>query len=200
MCGMNSRKLSIYIGREKVVLTGDDYINDTDEKNRLFLEKHSNKEVKEPIVKSKEPVKKDSNIDESNTESEDEQKIDPAKPLYQIEREKKIADLEKTKAETVYKELQIAKIKGQQIPTELVKSVVSILSKSLVSAFKDGSDLMLIEISKRKKLSGTETAELKGLFTKIINESSIKAMAEARKGIKIIANDFSEKREVGEHS
>ena len=200
MCGMETRKLSIYIGRGNVVVTGEGYINDTDEKNRLFLEKHQSKKtgVGEDKKSNKSKVVKLKPTAPIN-ETEDLPIDTGNKPLYQIEREKKLADLEKTKAETVYKELQIQKMKGQNIPTELVKNVVSILSKSLISAFKDGSDLMLIEISKRKQLSGNETAELKGLFVKIINEANIKAVNEANKGIKVIANDFSEKREVGEH-
>lgn len=207
LCGLQMKHFNTYVDRKKIVLTGE-YVNDTDEANALFIEKRKKKTDKKglshaPLTKKNEPFN-DSTDDMSKMASFDQSEIKSNKSrenltYVQLEKEKKLADLAKTEAETIYKNLQIEKVKGQNIPTDLVKNVISILSKSLISSFKDGSDSMLIEISKRKKLSGTETAELKGVFIKIINEASGKAVNEARKNIKIIANDFSEKREVGEH-
>jgi hypothetical protein len=58
---------------------------------------------------------------------------------------------------------------------------------------------LIISISKKKNLSGAETAELRGELIKIINLSIKKSVDQARKDLKKITDNYSEKREVGQH-
>jgi hypothetical protein len=207
IAGVELKDLYIYIKRGKVSLTGD-YINDTDDVNNLFLERRKSKEKtpsaqKESKIKPAKPIISNSEIEDGlNNENNKEEELEKDRSkwsLTQLEKEKKLADLIKVEADTVHRQLQIDKITGSSIPTDLVKGIISVLSKSFISHFKDGGESLIISISKTKGLTGKETAELRGEFIKIINIASNKSVSHARKDMKVISDNYSEKREVGEH-
>lgn len=197
LCGVKTKHLSTFIDRKKVILTGD-LVDDQNPTNAFFMQKWRNKSLKDDLVQKEIPVKSERAV------GPDKIKKDAPKSVKEIanssiEADLKRADLAKKEADIIYREIQIQKLQGLSIPTELVKSLISNLSKSLISSFKDGADSFLIEISKGKSLSITETAKLKGELIKIINISSSKAIAESKRDIKIIVGAYSDQRGVGEH-
>lgn len=198
LCGLKTKDLSVYIKRKKVIVEGD-FIDDKNNFNADFLLKFSSREKKIVEIVT-EPVKIVLPVVEITEKNEKK----PAKSrdklsAYELEREQKIWEIEKKEVDTRIALLKEAKMMGDSIPVDLVKGVVSQLSKAMISSFKDGADNFLIEISKRKGLSGTETAELHGALINIINQSSTNAIIESKKSIKSIVNEYSTKREVGEH-
>ncbi len=205
LCGIATNNLSVQISRKKVI-EKDGFIDDADQINAAFIQKRASKIIIKPEKPA--PVKilpavlqeKETKLPETPLENSENQEKDLSSLSYaQLEKEKKLADLLKTQADTTHRNLQIEKLTGASIPTELVKEVVSNLSKTLISSFKDGADYFLIEIQKQKNLTAVELAELRGALITIINNASSKAITESKKRIKNIVADYSIKREVGEH-
>ncbi len=199
LCGIKTNQLSVVISRGNIILTGD-LIDETNAKNSAFLQKQREKQLKI----SESPIPKESKK-ENITESAPVPPVQKFKKkkndlsIYSLDQEIKIADLQKKEVDTRIALLKEEKLIGASIPTDLVKSVISNLSKSMISSFKDGADQFIIEISKRKNLTVVESAELKGKIVEIINMCSSKAISESRKNLKNIIIEFSNKKEVGEH-
>lgn len=202
LCGLKTKDLSVYIRRGKVVLTGE-YINDTDEVNAFFLQKQSEKAIKNDVL----PPKIEEKTGNSNiviAEKATKKDKTPAEKLekltyHQLEKESRLADIAKKEVDTRIAILKEEKLLGISIPTELVKGIISQMGKGFTSSYKDGADSFLIEINKRKNLTATETAELRGELVRIINEASIRALNETKKNMKLILSEYSESRGVGEH-
>lgn len=211
-CGVATNYLSVQIKRGKVVLSGE-LVDDSNEINAAFLQKRTAKAkilTSKPQVEVKIPSNDLIYFEDSHQKTPKVPKKESKLPMEvdssrenlsyaSLDREKKLADLLKVEADTTHRKLQIEKLQGASIPTELVKAIISTLSKSLISSFKDGADNFLIEISKRKNLNGEELASLRGALVLIINNASSKAIDESKKRLKNIVNEYSDKREVGEH-
>ncbi len=187
LCGVKTNYLSNYIKRGKIILTGK-FIDNKHPANAAFLQKYSEK-AKNIIVLPDEKTKTDKEPDKGKMNLNQ----------YGIDLEIKKADLAKKLADKEYRQLQIDKITGNSIPVDLVQSMIYVLNKTFITVFKDGADSFLIEISKRKSISIHETAELKGLLIKIINLASQKTTIESKREMKIIVNNYSDQRAVGEH-
>lgn len=198
ICGVKTNYLSVPIKRGQIILTGD-LIESNDAKNLAFYKKREKPNHQpEQIIPS---------LNEIETASPPKEiKLPPpssknngSQNIYNLDIELKQADLLKKEVDTRLALLKEEKLMGISIPTELVKNVIANLSKSMISSFKDGADNFIIEISKRKSLTGTETAELRGVLVNIINTSSTHAILESKKSLKNIVSEFSDKKEVGEH-
>ncbi len=198
LCGITTKYLSVPIKRGQIILI-DDKIEITEPKNLAFYKKRQ-KSI--PLSENN-----STQISETPNENKNEPPVPPlstknsgkALSYHQLDIELKQADLSKKEVDTRLALLKEEKMMGLSIPTEIVKIIIANLSKSMVSAQKDGVDYFLIEISKRKSLSSSETAELRGVLVDIINTSSIRAITEAKKNLKIAISEFSDKKDVGEH-
>src|ERR1035441_2132728 len=105
ICGIRNDDLSIYVKRKKVVLTGE-MVDDTILVNKNFIEKRKMRMGDAPIPVKKQPKIKEivSVLEEKSDEIEKEKPISEEKDIESmslpvIEREKKIADLLKVKAD-----------------------------------------------------------------------------------------------------
>jgi hypothetical protein len=198
LCGMPTNRLAIYIQRKKIEVE-DNEIDINNEHNRLFLEKYAKKES---YVSPKKEKKKPEPTVIINLEPETISETPKERTnltLTQLEREKKLADLQKVEVDTRIAKLREEKLMGQNIPTELVKGVVSQMSKSFVSKFKDGAENILISVSKMKGLSNEEMAKLRGELVAIINESIKSSVNDCKKQVSTIVATYSNSRGVGEH-
>lgn len=203
---LSKSSLAVYIGRKKII-EKDGLIDDSDLINALFIEKRlkliGEVAEKSPVISKIVPQNLDSESKSSQSSEENPGEFTNSDrtslPYSELERQKKLADLIKVEADTRLALLKEEKMMGLSIPTDLVKSLIAQLSKSLVSSFKDGADNFLIEISKRKALDINEQSELKKSLVTIINSSSFKAIEESKKTMKSIVNTYSDKKEVGEH-
>jgi len=197
LCGMPTNALAVYIKRKKIELRNDE-IDLASEVNRLFLEKHGGKEnYTPPAPKPKIKVEVPEEVPETIEQNSSAPRTNLT--LTQLEREKKLADLQKVEVDTRIAKLKEEKLMGQNIPTELVKGVISQLSKSFVSKFKDGAENILISVSKMKGLSNEEMAKLRGELVAIINESVKTSVADGKKQVASIVAAYSQSRGVGEH-
>ena len=107
--------------------------------------------------------------------------------------EKQIEDIKLIRAKN-------AKISGETIPTELVVSSFSIFGKATVTAFLNGADDILTNISAMKGLTREEHAKLKGDLKRIINSAANDAVRIAQAQIDNIVDEYSQNRSRGERT
>ena len=210
LCGITTKDLAVYKGRGQVVIRDDGFILDTDPVNELFLQKQRAKRGKDIIIEKntspeappaetlKETIQHPASV--PITDLPNTGYLAPKKKLspFELEMELKESMIGKTQVQTRIEEIKEQKLLGMLIPTELVKSLVLQLNKAFISSFKDGAERFLTEISKAKRLTGGEQAELLKQMINIINESSHKTILESKTQMKIIVSQFQEKRGKGE--
>lgn len=190
--GVTTSDLSNYLKRGKVILSGE-FIDDTIEPNKTFLEKRREKnktkeqvapEIMQPLALQMPPQ-----INKPTTKAISQYDLEKRK--LELENEKKEKEIEKLK-------IQIEKLNGILIPTDLSKMVIVQLSKSLSNAFKQAADNLLIEFSSVKNLSSKETATLRGTLVGITNKAVETGLLESKKMIRNIVNEYSDTRGKGE--
>lgn len=201
MCGKSRAYISRYVTINKIV-TNEQGLIDTDHPaNAAFLkkgvvekvEKEAKAElgiIEEPVKKTppKEPVKQKQKFKsekivtppETGTKSNSEGWELGLKKL-QADVDKKLIDIEKTT-------LEVMKLKGKLIPTDLVSSLISQLSHSFIVSYKEAASQLMIEFSHRKKLSAKDEAEMKGELVKAINKCHDRAINEAKVSLKTLVS------------
>jgi hypothetical protein len=200
------------IKRGKIILTKDGYIDDSNEANRDFLQRcldkasatvdisiqESNQKLKTPEAAETENVKQDTG---SHGAKKERKRNGPSEggSKYELDLEKKELEIEKLKVDTRLQELKEEKIRGEVIPITLVKQLFSTHSQSIITSQKDGIEYLLISISKEAVLTGDQLAKLRGKMVEILNEATDKAIESTKRNMKSLINEFSIKKEVGEH-
>jgi len=183
LCGIESGNLSNYIKRGNVVLSGV-FVDDSIAVNRQFMQRRAQRLAKVGVP---EAVSKHDRVGKP--------KLTDAQNLVD---EKTQADIERIRTVTELNQLKIEKQQGENIPTALVMPLVSQFAHSMIGAFKNGMEAMLVEIGHKKKLSNAEMADLRKVLTAIINKSATDGVEDARKGTANIVNEYIEKRGKGE--
>jgi len=212
-CGVSSSNLTNYIKRKKCVQSGD-FFDDSIEPNKSFLAARKmlletkKKQGKKGELPKREPFKappkpipeppKGLPFDEDDEDETTPPKREAFDPNDDLASEKMRADILRIKSVEALNQLKIRKQQGELIPTDLVKPLISQLSMSLSSAFKSAGDIMITEISHKKKLSNADAADLRKRLTDVVNVAVKEAVSETKKGTRRLAESFAEARGVGE--
>jgi uncharacterized protein YcgL (UPF0745 family) len=183
LCGIESGNLSNVIKRGNVVLSGE-FIDDSIAVNRQFMQKRAQLLARKGVP---EAVSKHDKVGKPNLTD-----------AHNLVDEKTQADIERIRTVTELNRLKIAKQEGENIPTELVMPLVAQFAHSMIGAFKNGMEAMLVEIGHKKKLTNAEMADLRKVLTATINRSAQEGVEDARKATGNIVNEFIEKRGKGE--
>lgn len=207
ICGITTREISTYLKRQKIIASGD-YIDDALQQNQEFIahrqlvkEKAGDFdeeiETEQPMPHVRAPQQKgmkpriedpELDLDESGTN------------LYALTKKKLVAEIGKKEKETRILESRIQKLRGELMPTDLVKLVFKQFSKSLLSEFKNSVDDIITKLSKKRDLSLVEVAEIRGQLIDSINTGSARGVDVANQSIENIISEYSENKEVGERS
>lgn len=204
--------VTMAVKRGKILLSGE-FVDDTVLENKIWIErqKANAKQVDEPKVESVPKLESVPKVEPTPIVQAKKLKQPPlSKPKQRILKDfvptevertsESIADLDKAKkeAEIRYKESQTRlselkeqKLRGENIPTDLVMNVIGMLGHSLQSNYKNGADQLMLEISSRTKMSAEMEAEFNGRLIDLINISHSDAIIEAKKSIKSIINESS---------
>lgn len=173
LCGVSEPYLNNYIKRGKVVLTRNK-VDDTIADNREFMEARIGKQkIKAAEV---ETVK-------LNPDQEDEVK--------NLSVKQKRANLRKTVAEADKKELEAQKLRGEAIPIDLTKNIISQLSQSFITSFRDLAEGYMLEVAHEAKFSNKKVAEFRVKLVDGINETMETAVEVASKDLKKLAAEFA---------
>lgn len=205
-CFIDHRSLAVYITRKKVVLSGDKIDTDVDD-NKYFLEK------RREYAKKKNPsavVEAESDL---NNRVIEQQKQEPQAQFefpkeydgtlsenFQLDSKMKRAAADTAEIQRDILHAKRMKMLGESIPTTLVKDLLLQHTKSIISAFKNAGETLIIKISKVKSLSLEETATLRADLIEITNVAAEEATQQSKNSVSQIVEDYSMSREVGERS
>lgn len=203
MCDLTTGNLSVYEGRRKVVYSGD-YVDDSIEPNKSFLEKRKAKAQKEspsenPFADLPTVTKKEVKVKERDHPAPKVKPADSSKgKLYQLDHEKVQLQNEKLSLNNEMLRRKLEKIEGESIPTTLVKAIISQLGRSFPTEYKNLYEQSLVEISKKYNISLEDQAKYKGSAIENINKATGRAISQSRRELNNVIKLFSEKKEVGE--
>lgn len=199
--------LNVYVKRGNIILSGD-YIDDSIEKNQKFFNKWIKKKNEPKPEKKVVVVPEPEKIVPEKLEGPQIGKpkiIEQKRKAPNIQEPEKIdlsdspedaLDIQKKKAEIRFKisqieknELQSAKLRGDSIPTNLVQGVISTLGRSFQSSYKNGAEVLLIELAHQLKMSAKVEAKFKGKLIELINKAHADAIKEAKTTVETIISD-----------
>ncbi len=183
LCGMQTKNLAVYIGRQKLEVGSDGLIDDSNSMNKLFMEKRRSK-----------PQGVKANPEKAMAVAETEKS-----GLLKNAEAKAELDLLKRQNEIDLQRLEITKKRGELVPVQAVKSLIVLQSQSQRTAYLQASENFLIIISQKKQLSSTELTDLKMEFHKIVNKAIDDAVNTSQATLKGLVVDFQKKRGVGQH-
>lgn len=202
MCGLTTGNLSNYEKRRKVVYSGD-YIDDSLELNRLFLEKRQKKQP-QPVLTE------DNFLPPPNTPVvKPAQTRPPRQPrvtstprekggLLAQDAEKMRLQNEKLQLSNDFMRRKLDKVLGETIPTDLAKAIISQLGRTYPTEYNNLWRQTLSDIAKRYGMSLEDEAKYVGAGIEAINKASTRAISEARREMRNVIQLFSDKKEVGE--
>jgi len=207
LLGKSQAHITMAVKRGKLLLSGD-FVDDTVLENKIWIDRqkaNAKQVVDEPKVESIPKVEPIPIVQAKKLKepilSKPKQRILKDFVPTDVERtSESIADLDKAKkeAEIRYKESQTRlselkeqKLRGENIPTDLVMNVIGMLGHSLQSSYKNGAAQLMHEISTRTKMNVELEAEFNGRLIDLINISHSDAIIEAKKSIKNIINESS---------
>jgi hypothetical protein len=207
LCGFPAGKLlstlSVYTGRGNVVVGDGDFIDDTVEKNRSFLIKQrAKRNMPASWISSPIPALVNTdfekNLQTNPTGSFPEFAVE-SQSYTESERQLKYLDTLKRKKEIEKLDIEIAKKKGEVIPSDLVKPVFMQHNQSIITEFNNRSNDFIRIFSKKRSLTVEEIAEVKGEMVKWINEAMDKAILASVRSVENIISENMEKKGVGQH-
>lgn len=221
-CGMTTGNLSNMVARKKVYYSGD-YIDDSFEINKAFLQKMIEKRGGQPHVIKHKPknLPKEVVHETTNVEQVVEQVFEPkiknvAKPNLQpininvgnqmptdasflaLEREKLTLQNEKLKEDIKLANRKNEKIAEESILVEHVKGLIVVQSESAKVAWENATEDLLVRITGEFKIPRDKIAKIKGMQNEIINKAIDRAMEESLKGLKRMQTEHANKKGRGE--
>lgn len=202
LCGVSRGYINMAITRKNVMLTEDGkHIDDSESVNNFFLEKRqaNKKETKGKKTKSSEDKK--SNLKSAEPEKEKpKHNSEEATAKFNLSLKVTEADVKKKEIDIRIAELREQKLRGEVIPTDVVKLTIAGLFKNVTSTFKNVIENMLIEVDQMAKLSPEQKAKLRTRMIVELNNAIDDTIVESKRSIKNIITEYSEKKEVGERS
>jgi hypothetical protein len=181
--GVTNQYISTNIERKRLVVTKDGMIDDQNIINKDLISK---KLAEKLILPPKQPEKKKRGRKPKNYESIEavpELSVDAS---LSLDAQKKQAEIIRIAASTEKLKLEIQKIRGQSIPTELVQGVISALGQSFQTAYKNGSTLLVMNIAHQTRMTSEQETKFKTELIELINESHLNAINEAKRMVKQI--------------
>jgi hypothetical protein len=204
MVGVQGAYITMNVKRGKIYKT-DRGIDITHPTNIAFINnyrsKNDNKQPKKteskPVKKttSKKPPPKKEPIIKTDYQSTNTNPPTDNYDVVSLDNQKKQEEINKKKLEVEKLKLTNARLRGEMIPTELVKNLITNFSASIIKSYREGSDRLLMEISHMKRLTLEEDALMKGELIKIINDSHDVAISETMKSLESILKSGPENLE-----
>jgi hypothetical protein len=205
LCGMDYSdkdtrvKVSQWVKRGNIIEESDGLIDDSIEKNREWaIKQYERTSSKESEANGTIRLRPDTSADEPIDVYTDKQKPEQTGGVG-LERIKLKKQIEKLDVENRILNLREDKIRGEVIPIDLVKTVFTAHAQSIITANKEGIEEMIINFSKEATLSSVQVARLRGKMIETLNRASDKATDMSKRQLKSLIEEFSIKKEVGEH-
>lgn len=169
-CGITLSELANYEERGKVILTKDRKVDENENLNIIFHTRRLE------IIKSK------------NDSGE----------WMSLDRKIKKVELAKKTVDTRIALIKEEKMRGEVIPTEMVKILFAQHSKNIIVEFENSLDKVLTILAKEIGMNNKTISKYRGIIKKEINIAVDDTTSKTKKDIINIIEEFSEKRARGE--
>lgn len=207
-CGVSTNYINTYIGRKKVIPSGD-FIDDEVLQNKEFKRKLQEKLASSGPVTSKEkPVttrnlehkdpdlSKLNNTPERNRERNKENDYDD---MFDLGQRKLKIEIEKREQEVEKLRIYNAKKAGELIPIDLVTQLVKVHNQSILTMQEITIESLLTIFSGDHKLTDAQTGDLRGKIKRLLNSGVEKAIQTTDKNLEKIVEEYSNARGIGDH-
>lgn len=189
MTGWETKNLSVYVTRKKLVKDKNGLFDVDEPKNALFIAQNKAEGTKKP-EKTPPKGKKEAAIRDLD---------DEVKKVKAITMQLEVNKLVMQEQSIRRNQIEIEKKEGQLIPTELIKALFLTHSKSITMTFKEGMEKIVDLFTIKYKLSQADAANMRKTMVEAINKGVDNAVSNTRGSLKKIITDYSEKRGVGDH-
>lgn len=186
-----TNQLAVMISRAskgKKILMDGDYVNDTNPMNKAWIDKYQQKAIAKGGKKT-ERREKETGSDESEENNS----------YALLEKEKLKEQVEKLKNENRKLKLNNEKTVGNFIPVDHANVLILQLSEAIHLSWESELHDVLSKLSSRFQLTRDEITEIKKEKTSASNSARQRSIKEAKKLLRKLQNDTSDKRGVGEH-
>lgn len=193
-----TKNLSQYIKRGKVIVEENGLINDMNATNISFLltRKGKKQPIKQQIPREETYVASAPfKIGPANDDEDSEMELDK-NGIPEVSVSDKIYKhwlAKKTESAAEIDRIKIDKMKGMVIPSELIKPLFQQHNQSILAEFKNMMDEQLRFIAKQYDLNIVQVSEIKGKWVEGLNSAICRAKTVTIKGIDNIINNYSEK-------
>ncbi len=187
LCGIKPRELSVYISRGNVTVSKGNLIDDELPDNADFLVK---KQEKGGAI--------DIEVVPKKFTAAQEKRIERLEKISELNTQKRELESDELRERISLLRIKKEKQEGFLIPTALVKELFGQQFRSITIAFQQGAEQLIVEISKKKRLTREESAKLRKSLLGIINEAVDDSIAHTKKNVEDIVDAYSKKMGVGE--
>ncbi len=170
-CGITLSELANYEERGKVKMTKDRKVDENENLNIVFYKRRLE------IIKSKND--------------------DPGDWLS-LEKKIKKVELAKKTVDTRIALIKEEKMRGEVIPTEMVKILFAQHSKNIIVEFENSLDKVLTILAKEVGMNNKAISKYRGIIKKEINIAVDSTIDKTKEDIVNMIDEFSEKRSRGE--
>lgn len=187
-CGIQTKDLAVYIGRKKIKVKNE-LIDTTISPNSAFLMKYS---AKKAVKQTKKEPEDRGLSGQTKIELDDSE-------FTELTLEKLKLQVEAERHKNQKLEQANNKVAGNFIPVPQVELVIMHLSEAINLSWENEFEDVLNRIAITYGLSREEITALKKEKVKLSNVSRERAVKEAKKSIRGLQAETSDKRGVGEH-
>lgn len=191
LCGIETKSLSVYLSRSKVVIDDNGLIDDTNPVNKDFIDRQHNKKGK-PNGKSVTPT------NGATKEEADEEKQERV-TYVKMQRAKAELDLATQENKIVLQKIEIEKKRGELLPTESIKTVITLHSESIKTAYVDASDNLIILFAQKGGLNADDISAMRKKFKDMVNKAISDSIQSSSSMIDQLVKEFSVKKAIGQH-
>jgi hypothetical protein len=201
MTGVPPKNIHRDAGRSKVVKTADGCIDTFNEVNAAYLAKNKGRADNpppSPTPKSK-PSKKaaPSEPDEEDEESDTEAIVLGKDGLMTLTKSEKVyqhARALKNQKDVEIRDMEIAKMKGEVIPSAPIATIVYQLKQYWLTQAKIAFEKALVEIGHKYELESEDLAFYRGNNTKLLNDAMTASSLDFSNNLENILSQFSLKK------
>lgn len=189
LCGKDRAQVTVAIRSGRLVTCDDNkLIDDTHPVNKITISKWlSDYKAKEPAARPLIHIEPDAPIPEYKSVLPQFQ----AQGNGSLDDQKKLIEIRYKEAAALEKELKNAKLKGENIPTDLVTGVVRLLGRSFQNQYKEAALNLLTEISHKMRMDSATFSKYKKRLYDSVNLAHKNSIKEAEKGVNNVVNDES---------
>lgn len=198
-CGIGRNNINVYKKRGKILVDADGYIDEQNPLNAAFLEKclkKPRKEPKVPVVEITTSIPEKPQKAQITEKKSKEEKYTKYDRQLDLSLEKKQMEIAKMERDARLADMEHEKALGKLVPTDPVKSLFMHTIKSFTMAFKQESEKIINEFSKRYKMNRNDAAEMREQLVALINRAAEDGIMESKKAVSTIVREYSQAKNV----